>query len=221
MREMEDNSVDLVLTDPPYNLNKDFENDNLSDEDFIDFLTPIFNELSRVIKNKHPVIIFFDSGQKLPLFWKALFNSTLYFQKSCNLYKPNDCSMPHNRTLRKSEVFYILSSTPQLHSEGDTYIHDCLIGNHEKKNKNWYHPTAKNLKITEQIVKSHSVKENTVLDPFMGSGTTAVACAKTGRNFIGFELEQKYVDIANKRVEPWLQQTSLTDYSTLEAVASS
>ena len=105
LKDIPDNSVDLIVTDPPYNLNKDFENDNLPEKEFIEFLSPIFDEMARVIKPKHSVIIFFDSGQKLPLFWKCLFKSHLKFQKGCNYYKPNDCSMPHNRILRKSEVF--------------------------------------------------------------------------------------------------------------------
>ena len=65
---MPDKSVDLVLTDPPYNLQKDFENDNLSEKNFICFLTPIFNELARIIKDKHSVIIFFDNGKKTTTF---------------------------------------------------------------------------------------------------------------------------------------------------------
>lgn len=209
MKELEDKSVDLVLTDPPYNLQKDFKNDNLSEGEFVKFLVPIMKECGRIIKEKHLIIFFFDSGQKLPLIWKSLFSTDLYFQHSCNLYKPNDCSMPHNRILRKSEVFYILTSTPQLSCSGDIFIHDCLIGNHTKKDKSWYHPTAKNINVIEKIVLSHSVKGDTILDPFMGSGTTAVACAKNQRRFIGFELEQKYVNIANKRIKPWIEQERL------------
>jgi DNA modification methylase len=200
MKKIPDNSIDLIVTDPPYNLNKDFENDNLSEVEFISFLTPIFNEMARVIKPKHSVIIFFDSGQKLPLFWKCLFKSDLKFQKGCNLYKPNDCSMPHNRILRTSEVFYICSKTPELNHEGDKYIHDCLIGNHGNK-EGWYHPTAKNTKVIRECVLSHSLKNEIVLDPFMGSGTTAVACKQLNRNFIGFEISKEYCDIANKRLQ--------------------
>lgn len=61
----------------------------------------------------------------------------------------------------------------------------------------------------EYITNTFSKPNDLILDPFIGSGTTAVACAKHQRNFIGFELEQKYVDIANKRVKPWLQQERL------------
>jgi len=200
MKRMADKSVDLILTDPPYNLKKDFANDNLSEEDFISFLLPIFNEFARIIKDKHSVIIFFDSGQKLPLFWKTLLKSKLTFQKGGNLYKPNDVSMPHNRILRTSEVFYVCSSTPELHHDGESYIHDCLIGNHTKKDK-WYHPTAKNLKIMEELVKSHSKENEIVYDPFLGSGTTAVACKLLKRNYIGSEISADYTKLANDRIK--------------------
>ncbi len=199
LKLLPDDSVDLIVTDPPYNLNKDFENDNLSEQEFIDFLTPIFDEMARVIKPKHSVIIFFDSGQKLPLFWKCLFKSKLDFQKGCNFYKPNDCSMPHNRILRTSEVFYVCSKTPELNHDGEKYIHDCLVGNHTKK-ESWYHPTAKNINVIRECVLSHSCKGEVVLDPFMGSGTLALACYQTGRRYLGFEIDSNYVEIAQKRL---------------------
>jgi len=199
LKLLPDDSVDLIVTDPPYNLNKNFENDNLSEQDFIDFLTPIFDEMARVIKPKHSVIIFFDSGQKLPLFWKCLFKSKLNFQKGCNFYKPNDCSMPHNRILRTSEVFYVCSKTPELNHDGEKYIHDCLVGNHTKK-ESWYHPTAKNINVIRECVLSHSCKGDVVLDPFMGSGTLALACYQTSRRYLGFEIDSNYVEIAQNRL---------------------
>jgi len=200
LKHLEDNSIDLIVTDPPYNLGKNFANDNLEEEEFINFLTPILNEMCRVIKPKHSVIIFFDSGKKLPLFWKCLFKSKLHFQKSCNFYKPNDCSMPHNRTLRTSEVFFICSKTPELNHDGETYIHDCLIGNHTKK-ESWQHPTAKNIKVIREIIKSHSKIGWVILDPFIGSGTTAVASYQLGRRYIGFEINKEFCDIPNVRLK--------------------
>jgi len=199
LKKLPESSIDLIITDPPYNLNKGFENDNLEESAFIKWLTPIFNELARVIKPKHSIIIFFDSGKKLPLFWKCLLSSKLIFQKSCTFYKPNDCSMPHNRILRTSEVFFILSKTQELYHGGDKFIHDCIIENHTKKEK-WYHPTAKNLKLIRECVSSSSCKGEIILDCFMGSGTTAVACKQLSRDFIGFEINEEYVKIAKKRL---------------------
>ncbi len=73
-----------------------------------------------------------------------------------------------------------------------------IMGGKESLGK---HPTQKPLKIIERIIKTSSKQNQIILDPFMGSGTTAVACKQLGRNFIGFEISQEYVDIANKRLE--------------------
>lgn len=68
------------------------------------------------------------------------------------------------------------------------------------------HPTVKPLKLIEYLVKLVTPKNGIVLDPFIGSGTTAVACIKLDRNFIGIELEKDYVEIANKRIEYYMKK---------------
>jgi len=67
--------------------------------------------------------------------------------------------------------------------------------------RNRQHPNEKPLAMVETFIDLHSQRGQTVLDPFMGSGTTGVACAKMGRKFIGIEIEPKYFDIACKRIE--------------------
>lgn len=62
------------------------------------------------------------------------------------------------------------------------------------------HPTQKPIKLMEDLIKIHTNEGDTVLDPFMGSGSTGVACVNTGRNFIGMELEDKYFKIAEQRI---------------------
>lgn len=62
------------------------------------------------------------------------------------------------------------------------------------------HPTEKPLGLLKIFIEKSSDKENVILDPFIGSGTTAVACKRLNRNFIGFEISQNYVDVANKRL---------------------
>ena len=70
-----------------------------------------------------------------------------------------------------------------------------------KSDKNKYHPTQKPVALTEYLMKTYTNEGELVLDFTMGSGTTAVACKQTNRNFIGFELDPDYCAIANKRLE--------------------
>jgi DNA modification methylase len=95
-----------------------------------------------------------------------------------------------------------------------------LFGNFETKKKYWLqeinmedkekwgHPTIKPLNIMRTLVFNSSEEGQTVLDPFMGSGTTAIACIKEHRHFIGFELNKEYFDKACKRID--IEQRQLT-----------
>lgn len=64
-----------------------------------------------------------------------------------------------------------------------------------------YHPTQKPSELVEMLIKEYSKEGDTILDCFMGSGTTGIACVNTGRNFIGIELDKDYFAIAKKRIE--------------------
>ncbi len=70
-----------------------------------------------------------------------------------------------------------------------------------KKDGDGYHPTQKPVALLEDLIQTYSNEGNTVLDFTMGSGSTGVACVNTNRNFIGIELDEKYFDIAQKRIE--------------------
>lgn len=62
------------------------------------------------------------------------------------------------------------------------------------------HPTQKPVALMEDIITRHTLEGAVILDPFMGSGTTGIACLLTKRNFIGYEINQDYFNIANKRI---------------------
>ena len=63
-----------------------------------------------------------------------------------------------------------------------------------------YHPTQKPVKLIEELIKVHSNEGDLVLDPFMGSGTTAISAINTGRKYVGFELEKEYFDVLSARI---------------------
>jgi len=80
----------------------------------------------------------------------------------------------------------------------------------EVKPKNNNHPTVKPIKLMEYLIKLVSKEGAVVLDPFLGSGTTGIACAKLNRGFIGIEKEEEYVKIAEARIKPFLAQQTLS-----------
>lgn len=69
------------------------------------------------------------------------------------------------------------------------------------KNKEKLHPCIKPVELMERIIKVSTVEGNVVLDCFMGSGSTGVACKNLNRNFIGIELDEKYFNIAKERID--------------------
>jgi site-specific DNA-methyltransferase (adenine-specific) len=71
---------------------------------------------------------------------------------------------------------------------------------------NYGHPTPKDIKGINRILRLLSKKDDLVLDPFMGSGTTGVACKELGRNFIGIEISEQYFNIAKKRIDQAVQE---------------
>ena len=80
----------------------------------------------------------------------------------------------------------------------------------EFKNK---HPTIKPLSLIHYLIKLISKEGAIVLDPFLGSGTTAIACLKLNRKFIGIEKEEDYIKIINARIKPYLSQTKIRDFN--------
>ena len=81
------------------------------------------------------------------------------------------------------------------------FSRDSIKRNHQK-----FHPTQKPVALMEYLIKTYTNENETVLDFTIGSGTTAVACINTNRNFIGIEKEQEYIDIANNRIKEALEQ---------------
>jgi len=71
------------------------------------------------------------------------------------------------------------------------------------------HPTQKPVNLIKKIIRSATEENDTVLDPFIGSGTTAVACKQLNRNFIGIEINPDYVEIANRRLANTYRQMEL------------
>ena len=119
--------------------------------------------------------------------------------------------------LPSSQCFYIWDKQQPLNfslamcemawtnKKGPAKMHRQSVTGYEKN-----HPTQKPIKIIERIIKTSSKKGDVILDCFVGSGTTAVACKQLGRNFICCDNNKEYVAIANKR----LAQQSVADFTS-------
>ena len=105
-------------------------------------------------------------------------------------------------------IVFIKESGVPLYGTAATKRKYYVTPTNVKDKRKWGHPTIKPLNIVQNLIINSTQDGGVVLDPFMGSGTTAVACVRTGRNYIGFELNKEYYDKACKRIK--LEQTQLT-----------
>jgi len=99
---------------------------------------------------------------------------------------------------------------------GSVWQHCKISSQHKEGTK---HPTQKPIKFLRRFVETFTDEKEVVLDPFMGSGTTAVACKELGRNFVGFEINKEYIEMANKRlsnIDTTLSAYNNTNYMNLE-----
>jgi len=193
LKQLPDNSVDLVLTDPPYGINADKGVGGGSHRGKVnkfdgnwDSTIPskeYFDEIFRVSKNQ---IIFGGN-----YFTEYLKNSPCYIIWDKREGLPTrtfaDCEMAWTSFKSPARIF--------------RFRWDGMIQENMKNKEVKFHPTLKPLELFRWIIENYSEEGQIILDPFLGSGTTAVACKQLGRNYIGIELSQEYCDIANKRLE--------------------
>ena len=107
---------------------------------------------------------------------------------------------------------------PKLRAEANKIMGDAgnfKTGSGNERNVAYKnnHPTVKPIKLMEYLIKLVSKEEAIILDPFLGSGTTAIACLNLNRKFIGIEKEDEYIKIAEARIKPYLNQRGLNEFS--------
>jgi len=185
MRGMEDNSVDLVLTDPPYGIefrsnHRKQKHDKIIGDD--SFPLWIFEEFNRIAKRAVYVFCRWDNLSELP---KP--KSVLAWVK--NNWSMGDLQHEHGRQW-EAICFY-----PQEEHEFIKRIPDVIRADRTGNN---LHPTEKPVNLMAKIIQANV--GDIILDPFLGSGTTAVACKELGRNYIGIEISPEYCKIAECRL---------------------
>lgn len=209
MKGLPDNSVDLVVTDPPYRLVKGgctnkkekdgiFCRENVTSGKLFKHNDLPFSawlpEVYRVLKTGTHCYIFIN-GRNLKGLQVAAEDAGFQFVNLLVWKKQNKTT---NRYYMNQLEFVLLlrkGRARTINNRGTSNLLEVqnIIG---KK----AHPTEKPVELVQIFVENSSQPGETVLDPFMGVGGVGVACVNTGRNFIGMELDQGYFDIASKRI---------------------
>lgn len=197
--EIPDRSVDLIVTDPPYFLGMTHNGQKGSFNDLAicrPFYDRLAAEYARTLKDTGEFYIFTDwRGYAFyyPIFSRALpvKNLIVWDKKSGagNFYT-------------YAHEFIIYGTMCNKNKKGTNVWRETAFSSGAKKtNGAKVHPTQKPVELIEKIILNSSDPGDTVLDTFMGSGTTGVACLRQGRNFIGHEIDGQYFQIAQERIE--------------------
>jgi len=180
-----------VITDPPFNAGKEFENDDLPELEFRAFCNRFALELYRL----KPKNILVEVGKDEKIMRQEL---ERYFEFEYSI------ALNYTNSMRNGKVGYSNWGLVLWFSNGGKVIErykDRLDSALHDTTKMFEHPSPKEVTHYQNLVRMFTPENETVLDPFMGSGTTGIACIQTGRKFIGIEKSTKYFEIAKRRIE--------------------
>lgn len=203
---MDGAKANMVLTDPPYNVNVEetagkIKNDNMADEDFYNFLFAAFVNMEHAMEQDASIYVFHADTEGLN--FRKAFKAAGFYLSGCCIWKKNAL---------------VLGRSPYQ------WQHEpCLYGWKKGGKHNWYsdrkqttiweydrpkaskdHPTMKPVALMAYPIQNSCMSNCIVLDPFLGSGSTLIACEQTGRICYGIELDEKFMDVIVKR---YIEQT--------------
>lgn len=178
---------DLILTDPPFNSGREaIQNDSLTDEEWLRFCL----KFSLVLNAKNILV---EVGKNDVRMRQALDLLHEYRWMIC---------LNYTNAMRQGSVGYSNTGMVLWYGHGKCYSRymDRIDAPLENTKGLFEHPSPKTTKHYRKLVSMFSKSGMTVCDPFMGSGTTGIACVSEGRSFVGCEIEAKYFDIACERI---------------------
>lgn len=229
MRKIPDNSIDVTFADPPFNLKKKYNcyYDKNEVEKYLSWCKEWLTEMVRITKPTGSIfvhnipkwLIYFGSYlNEIAIFkhwiaWDAMGSPLgktllpnhygfLYYVKS-DKFKFYDIRMTHKRCrICKYVLQDYGGKKSQMHPFG-SLVSDVWTDIHRIRHKirRDEHPCQLPIHLLERLLLMSSDEGDIVLDPFIGTGTTAIAAKKLGRMFIGIDIDPKYVEITNKKLE--------------------
>lgn len=240
MKEIPDNSVHLMITSPPYNVSKEYDKD-LSLKEYLQLLENAFRETFRVLVNGGRACINVANLGRKPYIPLSDYISRMMIDIGFNMrgeiiWNKGASASPStawgswqsaaNPILRDVHEYILIFSKGDYKREKrgkeNTITKEQFMEwtksiwtMNAESAKKIGHPAPFPEELPYRLIQLYSFKSDIILDPFMGSGTTAVAAIKSDRKFVGYEISQEYIDLAEKRLKPLIEQATLK-FATLE-----
>ncbi len=225
MNELVDNCVSLTVTSPPYNIGKDSDLE-LNDEEYWKMINKVFSETYRVTKSGGRLVVnVANLGRKPYIPFSKYFTEALneigfimrgeiIWQKSKGAnanFAWGSWLSASNPVIRDIHEYCLVFSKDSMKNssggkstiEKDEFMESTLsIWNiTPEKAKKIGHPAPFPVELPKKFINLYSFKDDLILDPFIGSGTTAVASSLLKRKYVGYEINKNYIEIANNRLK--------------------
>jgi len=231
LKTIPDNSVDLILTDPPYFIGfdggKGWDSKWKNDREYIQWCISWTKECIRVLKDERMLVVWGTLKTEAFLLYKLALNrmQPLVSQNEI-IWSYNWGGRSKDNFARKHEYAWCYSKGKKFLFNGDDVRVDRKVSKNMRTGQDYtkgtiptciweknnhttsvdycgWHPTTKNIEILERIIRAYSNENDLVLDIFMGSGSTAIACKLSNRDYIGCELDSDYITKARKRIKSY------------------
>lgn len=230
MKDIPNNSLHLMITSPPYNVSKEYDND-LSLNEYLNLLKNCFTETYRVLVDggracinianigRKPYIPLSDYVSKIMIEIGFNMRGEIIWNKSAGAGISTawgSFQSASNPILRDVHEYILIFSKGSYKRERDKEEKELRKDNITKEEfiewtksvwtmntesaKRIGHPAPFPEELPNRLIKLFSFTNDIVLDPFMGSGTTAIAAIKNNRNFVGYEINEEYINLANNRI---------------------
>lgn len=198
---MDGKRANLVLTDPPYNVDVEetagkIKNDNMPDEDFYKFLFAMFVNVEQNMERDASIYVFHADSKGL--IFRQAFHDAGFYLSGCCIWKKNALVLgrsPYQWQHEPCLFGWKKGGKHQWYSDRK----QTTIWEYDRPKASKEHPTMKPVALMAYPVTNSTMMGCIVLDPFLGSGSTLMACEQTGRICYGIELEEKFVDVIVNR----------------------
>ena len=207
---MDGKRANLVLTDPPYNVNVEetagrIKNDNMSDEDFYKFLFAAFVNMEQNMEADASIYVFHADSKGL--IFRQAFHDAGFYLSGCCIWKKDRLVLgrsPYQWQHEPCLFGWKVGGKHQWYSDRK----QTTIWEYDRPSASKDHPTMKPIALMAYPIQNSCMSNCIVLDPFSGSGSTLIACEQTNRICYGIELDEKFVDVIVAR---YIEQTGDAD----------